>query len=108
MYSCKYPGFHTFFKEMTGVIGRLHFVTPRRRGLYRHYGNLCSGAGKATAGRPERRRNRAVDALFNAKNRKELEEMAKQNEYMDEAYQELDRLSADEEKRLEYETRLKI
>ena len=48
-----------------------------------------------------------MDALFNAKNRKELEEMAKQNEYMDEAYQELDRLSADEEKRLEYETRLK-
>ena len=45
--------------------------------------------------------------FFNAKNRKELEEMAKQNEYMDEAYQELDRLSADEEKRLEYETRLK-
>ena len=36
--------------------------------------------------------------FFNAKNRKELEEMAKQNEYMDEAYQELDRLSADEEK----------
>ena len=37
------------------------------RGLYRHYGNLCSGAGKATAGRPERRRNRAVDALFQCK-----------------------------------------
>ena len=33
--------------------------------------------------------------------------MAKQDEYFEEAYEELDRLSADEKKRLEYETRLK-
>ena len=33
--------------------------------------------------------------------------MAKQDEYLGEAYEELDRLSADEKKRLEYETRLK-
>lgn len=33
--------------------------------------------------------------------------MAKQDEYFGEAYEELDRLSADEKKRLEYETRLK-
>ena len=45
--------------------------------------------------------------FLNAKSRKELKEMAKQNEYMEEAYDELDRLSADEKKRLEYETRLK-
>ena len=45
--------------------------------------------------------------FFNAKSRKELKEMAKQDEYFGEAYEELDRLSADEKKRLEYETRLK-
>ena len=33
--------------------------------------------------------------------------MAKQDEYFGDAYEELDRLSADEKKRLEYETRLK-
>ena len=33
--------------------------------------------------------------------------MAKQDEYFGEAYEELERLSADEKKRLEYETRLK-
>lgn len=33
--------------------------------------------------------------------------MAKQDEYFGEAYEELDRLSADEKKRLEYETSLK-
>ena len=45
--------------------------------------------------------------FLNAKSRKELKEMAKQAEYFGEAYEELDRLSADEKKRLEYETRLK-
>ncbi len=45
--------------------------------------------------------------FLNAKSRKELKEMAKQNEYFGEAYEELERLSADEKKRLEYETRLK-
>ena len=45
--------------------------------------------------------------FLNAKSRKELKEMAKQDEYFGEAYEELDRLSADEKKRLEYETRLK-
>ena len=45
--------------------------------------------------------------FLNAKSRKELKEMAKQDDYFGEAYEELDRLSADEKKRLEYETRLK-
>ena len=45
--------------------------------------------------------------FLNAKSRKELKEMAKQDEYFGEAYEELERLSADEKKRLEYETRLK-
>lgn len=45
--------------------------------------------------------------FLNAKSRKELKEMAKQDEYLGEAYEELDRLSADEKNRLEYETRLK-
>ena len=45
--------------------------------------------------------------FLNAKIRKELKEMAKQDEYFGEAYEELERLSADEKKRLEYETRLK-
>ena len=45
--------------------------------------------------------------FLNAKSRKELKEMAKQDEYFGEAYEKLERLSADEKKRLEYETRLK-
>ena len=45
--------------------------------------------------------------FLNAKSRKELKEMKKQDEYFGEAYEELERLSADEKKRLEYETRLK-
>ena len=45
--------------------------------------------------------------FFNGKDRKEFERMAKTNEYLDEAYHTLVNLSADEQKRLEYETREK-
>lgn len=45
--------------------------------------------------------------FFNGKNREEFENMAKTNEYLDEAYHTLVTLSADEEKRLEYEAREK-
>ena len=45
--------------------------------------------------------------FFKAKNRKEFQKMAEQDEYIGEAYKELDKISADKEKRLEYETRLK-
>ena len=45
--------------------------------------------------------------FFCGKNRKEFLDMAKKNEYLDEAYQTLLTLSADEEKRLEYEAREK-
>lgn len=45
--------------------------------------------------------------FFGGKNREEFEHMARTNEYLDEAYQELMSLSADERKRLEYETREK-
>ena len=43
--------------------------------------------------------------FFNGKNRKEFEDMAQRDEYLDEAYEALKRLSADDEKRLEYEAR---
>lgn len=45
--------------------------------------------------------------FFNGKNREEFKNMAKTNEYLDEAYHTLVTLSADEEKRLEYEAREK-
>lgn len=45
--------------------------------------------------------------FFSGKNRKEFESMAKTNEYMDEAYDTLLKLSADDKERLEYEAREK-
>lgn len=45
--------------------------------------------------------------FFSGKSRKEFSEMAKTNEYLDEAYNTLVNLSADEQKRLEYEAREK-
>ena len=41
--------------------------------------------------------------FFSSKNREEFQTMAKTNEYLDEAYNTLLQLSADEKKRLEYE-----
>ena len=43
--------------------------------------------------------------FLGGKTRKEFEEMAKKNSELEEAYDVLDKLSADEKKRLEYETR---
>lgn len=45
--------------------------------------------------------------FFSGKSREEFENMAKTDEYLDEAYQTLLKLSADEKKRLEYEAREK-
>lgn len=45
--------------------------------------------------------------FFNGRSKKEFEEMAKTNEYLDEAYSTLVDLSADEMKRREYEAREK-
>lgn len=45
--------------------------------------------------------------FFSGKNREEFKDMAKTNEYIDEAYNTLINLSADEQKRLEYEAREK-
>lgn len=43
--------------------------------------------------------------FFGGMTREEFENMAKQDEYIEEAYDELKKLSADEKKRLEYEAR---
>ena len=45
--------------------------------------------------------------FFSGKSREEFEDMAKTNEYLDEAYKTLIELSADDKKRLEYEAREK-
>ena len=45
--------------------------------------------------------------FFSGKSREEFEDMAKTNEYLDEAYRTLIELSADDKKRLEYEAREK-
>ena len=45
--------------------------------------------------------------FLGGKNRKELENMAKTDEYIDEAYRELQKLSSDERAKLEYEARQK-
>ena len=45
--------------------------------------------------------------FLGGKNRKEFEEMAERDEYIEEAYDELKKLSLDEQKRLEYELRQK-
>ena len=45
--------------------------------------------------------------FFNGKNKEEFKEMAKTDPYIEEAYSELEKLSADERKRLEYEAREK-
>lgn len=45
--------------------------------------------------------------FLGGKNRKEFEEMAERDEYIEEAYGELKKLSLDEQKRLEYELRQK-
>ena len=45
--------------------------------------------------------------FFGGKSRKEFEVMAKKDEYIEEAYNELKRLSLDEQKRIEYELRQK-
>ena len=46
--------------------------------------------------------------FFSRKTKKEFEDMARVEEYLDEAYEALKRLSADDEKRLEYEARAKV
>lgn len=45
--------------------------------------------------------------FFSSKNQEEFEIMAKENEYFDEAYEALKKMSADDQKRLEYEAREK-
>lgn len=45
--------------------------------------------------------------FLRGKSRKEFEEMAKKDEYIEEAYNELKKLSLDEQKRMEYELRQK-
>ena len=45
--------------------------------------------------------------FLNGKRREDFEKMAKKNSCFEEAYKELDKLSADEKKRLEYEARQK-
>ena len=45
--------------------------------------------------------------FFNGKTREDFKEMAKTDQYIEEAYSELEKLSADEQKRLEYEAREK-
>ena len=45
--------------------------------------------------------------FLGGKNREEFEDMAKKDEYIDEAYNELKKLSVDEQKRMEYELRQK-
>ena len=45
--------------------------------------------------------------FFNGKNKEEFEQMAKKSEYLGEAYEALQKLSADDLKRLEYEAREK-
>lgn len=45
--------------------------------------------------------------FLGGKNRKEFEEMAEKDEYIEEAYGDLKKLSLDEQKRLEYELRQK-
>lgn len=45
--------------------------------------------------------------FFNGKKKEDFEEMAKTDQYMEEAFTELERLSADERKRIEYEAREK-
>lgn len=45
--------------------------------------------------------------FFSGKNREDFAKMAKENEYLDEAYNTLVKISADEQKRLEYEAREK-
>ena len=45
--------------------------------------------------------------FFNGKTREDFKEMAKTDKYIEEAYSELEKLSADEQKRLEYEAREK-
>ena len=45
--------------------------------------------------------------FLGGKSRKEFEDMAKKDEYIEEAYNELKRLSLDEQKRMEYELRQK-
>lgn len=45
--------------------------------------------------------------FIKAESKEELRKMAEQDEYIEEAYKELERISLDEQKRLEYETRLK-
>lgn len=45
--------------------------------------------------------------FIKAESKEELRKMTEQDEYIEEAYKELERISLDEQKRLEYETRLK-
>ena len=45
--------------------------------------------------------------FLGGKTRREFEAMAKKNQYIDEAYRELEKLSADEQAKLEYEAREK-
>lgn len=45
--------------------------------------------------------------FFNGKSQEEFEVMSRESEYLDAAYQELKKMSADDEKRLEYEIREK-
>lgn len=45
--------------------------------------------------------------FFNGKKKEDFKEMARADPYIEEAYSELEKLSADERKRLEYEAREK-
>jgi hypothetical protein len=61
---------------------------------------------------PEKEQNESGSICWmrflGAKSRKEFEKMAKEDFYIDEAYEMLKHMSADEKKRLEYEAREKV
>lgn len=91
-------------KEYTDLMELQILELPKISRRMKREGNITDIGGEEMYGE-----NTIVQWMrfFNGKSREDFEMIAKENEYIDEAYQTLKRLSADEQKRLEYEAREK-
>ena len=88
------------------VIGELHFVIRRQEKSIQILWKCISWNCQKLP--PEEKNETSLlqwMRFLGGKTRKDFEEMAKKNSELEEAYDVLDKLSADEKKRLEYETR---
>ncbi len=107
MHSCQYFRFHPF-PEDNRCFRTLHFRDDDTGKLYSNKLELQILELKKVAARgSDREEIIRWMRFFNGKSREEFENMAMSSEYFGEAYEVLQKLSADDKKRIEYEAREK-